>query len=272
MKKFLIITAALLWAVQIFAQEEKQPTAFVMETPWGVIEGILYDDTPLHRDNFIKLINEGWYEETDINTIIPGLYIQGGSDKDGNMDPGYTIPGEIKPEHIHKRGALAAASPSRFGNFDGSSSGAQFFIVQGMDIEEEFLNKVEVQRAESELYRRELTTRLFAQSDDPELKKALDEAFETGNRTTLTSLMTPFEEEARRLIEVEKIYKFSDYQRSTYLSEGGAPELDGSYTVFGEITKGMDVVDKISRVKIVSPNKPKDPLKIKIMIKEEEKE
>lgn len=264
------MTAALLWAVQIFAQEEK-PITFVIETPFGEIEGILYDDTPLHRDNFVKLIEEGWYEESDINKVVPGLYIQGGSDKEGKMDPGYTIPGEMKPEHIHKRGALAASWPNPRANYEGVSSGAQFFIVQGVDVAEEFLDKIESQRAESEEYKNEVAMRLFYQSDDPQIQRDLDQARKERNKEKMEAVITTFREEARRLIEEEKIYEFSDYQRSIYLAEGGSPELDGSYTVFGEITKGMDVVDRISKVRIVSPDRPKEAIKIKIKLKEEEK-
>ncbi|MDR0363691.1 MAG: peptidylprolyl isomerase [Bacteroidales bacterium] len=271
MKRYFAGIIFLLSIFQVCAQETK-PVEFVIETPFGQIEGFLYDDTPLHRDNFMKLIKEGWYEESDINKIIPGLYIQGGSNKEGKSDPEYTIPNEVKPEHIHKKGALSAAWPNSRFNYEGVSSGSQFFIVQGVDITEEFLNKIELQRAESEDYKQNLAMRLFHQSTDPQLKQKLEKAIKDRKKTDMLELVKPFEEEAKRLIEEEQIYKFSDLQRSVYLSEGGAPELDGSYTVFGEITKGMDVVDKISKVKIISPDKPKDSIKITITIKEPKEE
>lgn len=265
MKQIFMTAALIAFALQIFAQEKK-PVEFIIETPYGQIEGFLYDDTPLHRDNFVKLVKEGWYEESDINKVIPGLYIQGGSDKEGNLEPDYTISNEVKPEHIHKRGALAAAWPNKRTNFEGVSSGSQFMIIQGVEVVEEFLDKIESQRAESPQYKEELAMQL--QARDPEAQKELEQIIKNRDKEKLISLMQPFQDEARRLIEEEKIYKFSDHQRNVYLSEGGAPELDGKHTVFGEITEGMDVVSKISRVRIVSPDKPKEPIKITIKIKE----
>ena len=112
------------------SQTTKPETLVVFHTTMGDITAKLYNDTPLHRDNFIKLINEGWYEDSPFHRIINNFMIQGGHNKDGKVDPGYTIEAEILPNHTHNKGALAAARMGDQVNPEKRSSGCQFYIVQ----------------------------------------------------------------------------------------------------------------------------------------------
>jgi len=129
MKKISITLILLLtMIISTFAQK---PVEFVIETSYGNIEGFLYDDTPLHRDNFVKLVGEGWYEGSEFHRVINNFMIQGGHHKDGTVDPGYRIPAEITTNHFHKKGALAAARMGDQVNPKRESSGCQFYIVQG---------------------------------------------------------------------------------------------------------------------------------------------
>ena len=177
---------------------------FEISTSAGKMVIELYDDTPIHRDNFKKLVNEGFFNGTTFHRVISGFMIQGGDpnskdadpNNDGQGGPGYTIPAEILPTRYHKRGALAAARTGDASNPERASSGSQFYIVHGTIYPEAFLNQIEMR----------------AQQSIP------DPAFQ-----------------------------YSAEARKVYTSEGGAPSLDGMYTVFGELVDGYDVLDRITR-------------------------
>ncbi len=124
------------------SQTTKPETLVIIHTTMGDITAKLYNDTPLHRDNFIKLIKEGWYTDSPFHRVINGFMIQGGHNKDGRVDPGYTIPAEIRPNHFHKKGALAAARMGDQVNPEKRSSGCQFYIVQGQKVQASYLDAV----------------------------------------------------------------------------------------------------------------------------------
>lgn len=125
---FLIL--GLILSIQLVAQNEKPETIAVIQTTLGDITVKLYNDTPLHRDNFIKLVNEGWYDDSPFHRVINNFMIQGGHNRDGKVDPGYTIDAEILPNHSHKKGVLAAARMGDQVNPERKSNGCQFYIVQ----------------------------------------------------------------------------------------------------------------------------------------------
>ncbi|HJN05421.1 MAG TPA: peptidylprolyl isomerase [Bacteroidales bacterium] len=129
MKKIFFILGLIL-SIQLVGQTEKPETIAVIHTTLGDITVKLNNDTPLHRDNFIKLVNEGWYEDSPFHRVINNFMIQGGHNKDGKVDPGYTIKAEILPNHSHKKGVLAAARMGDQVNPERNSSGCQFYIVQ----------------------------------------------------------------------------------------------------------------------------------------------
>lgn len=127
------------------AQTSKPETLVVIHTTMGDITAKLYNDTPLHRDNFIKLVNQGWFEDSPFHRVIENFMIQGGGNKNGRQDPGYTIPAEFVPAHFHKKGALSAARMGDQVNPEKASSGSQFYIVQGQVVNEGYLNAVTAQ-------------------------------------------------------------------------------------------------------------------------------
>lgn len=144
MKNILLILSVFL-AVQLFSQSEKPETLIVIHTTYGDITAKLYNDTPEHRDNFIKLIKQGWFEGSPFHRVIKGFMIQGGSNKSGKTDPGYTIKAEFRPNHFHKKGALSAARMGDQANPEKRSSGSQFYIVQGQVVNDQYLNSVSAQ-------------------------------------------------------------------------------------------------------------------------------
>ncbi len=143
MKKIILILSILL-SIQIMAQNEKE-TIVVIHTPHGDITAKLYNETPQHRDNFIKLVNEGWYEGSPFHRVINKFMIQGGQNADGRQDPGYTVEAEFRPELYHKKGVLAAARQPDQINPKKASSGCQFYIVQGELVNDAYLNRVTAQ-------------------------------------------------------------------------------------------------------------------------------
>ena len=149
MKKLLL--AALIFAGLTCTAQQKntassandKETVVVINTSMGTIKAKLYNDTPLHRDNFLKLVKEGWYNGSPFHRVIKEFMIQGGQNADGRLDPGYTIPAEIKSNHFHVKGALAAARQGDQVNPKKASSGSQFYIVQGKKFDENWLNMYE---------------------------------------------------------------------------------------------------------------------------------
>lgn len=145
MKKTIILfVIAMMYSAVSFSQSSTTPqTRVLITTSMGNITVVLYNDTPQHRDNFIKLINQGWYEGSNFHRVINRFMIQGGHRKDGTQDPGYTVPAEFRAQYFHKKGALAAARQGDQVNPQKASSGCQFYIVQGEVFTDQKLNEME---------------------------------------------------------------------------------------------------------------------------------
>lgn len=148
MKKTAILTLILLLITSTAMTQEKT-VKFVIHTDYGDIKGYLHNDTPQHRDNFVKLVKEGWYDGSIFHRVIKDFMIQGGQSASGQMDPGYRIPAEILPNHFHKKGALAAARQGDQVNPEKKSSGSQFYIVQGSVYNNPTLDMMEQQMGKS---------------------------------------------------------------------------------------------------------------------------
>jgi cyclophilin family peptidyl-prolyl cis-trans isomerase len=136
-----IIAAIFIFAGKLTAQEKM--VKFIISTDYGDIKGVLYNETPQHRDNFIKLVEDGWYEGSIFHRVINNFMIQGGQSSSGQPDPGYTIPAEILPQYFHKKGALAAARMGDHVNPKRASSGSQFYIVHGQVFNDPTLDMME---------------------------------------------------------------------------------------------------------------------------------
>ncbi len=144
MKKviLLLLIAFVSFGTKVFSQDKKddKQVKVIIHTDYGDMTAVLYNETPQHRDNFVKLIKEGWYNGSPFHRVIEGFMIQGGQNADGRLDPGYTVPAEFVPGKFHKKGALAAARMPDQVNPEKASSGSQFYIVQGKVLSEQELN------------------------------------------------------------------------------------------------------------------------------------
>lgn len=233
MKKIIFILALSLAAVNVFSQNAPKPkpatgakpaTAVkgrlvLITTDYGSITVKLYDSTPKHRDNFIKLVKEGFYDSLLFHRVINEFMIQGGDPTSKYADsstmlgagegPGERIPAEFVPAYIHKKGVLAAA---RDNNPEKASSNCQFYIVQGRKSSDEELNSIECN-----------------------VRQAGD-----------------------------LLFRYTEAQRKIYKTVGGTPFLDQNYTVFGEVIKGLDVIDKIAKVATNPGDRPVKDIRMKM--------
>lgn len=220
MKKFTFLAFFLLAATMLLAQTadkhdgaKRDGVTVHMSTSEGDIVLLLYNDTPKHRDNFVKLVKEGTYNGLLFHRVIRNFMIQGGDPKSRDAKPGqplgdgtlgYTVPAEFRANHIHKKGALCAARQGDDVNPRKESSASQFYIVQGNVWDNKTLDMMEVRFGK----------------------------------------------------------KFTAEQRRVYNTVGGTPHLDGEYTVFGEVVKGLEVVDRIAAVECDRMDRPVKDVKI----------
>ena len=239
------------------------PAKIVIVTEYGDIELQLYDNTPQHRDNFIKLAKEGFYDGVLFHRVIKDFMVQAGDPDSKNATPnqplgpggpGYTIPAEFDPENIHKCGALAAARLDDRANPTKASSGSQFYIVHGKICTEEYLEQVELQFAYSNA--RQMYYQYLKEEEDAMQKAGQtvdpDSAHIRANRKASIYLQ-------------ENPYRMPEEHRQLYKTIGGTPHLDGEYTVFGEVIQGMEIVDKIIGMETDDNNRPKTDVRIKKM-------
>ena len=230
MKKLLLISSLLLVGLLIQAQKNSVKTPIKkdsrerlieIKTDYGTMVARLYDSTPLHRDNFIKLVQAGFYDSLLFHRVIKDFMIQGGDPTSKNADsltrvgsgaaPGERIPAEFKPYLFHKKGALAAA---RDNNPLKASSNCQFYIVQGKNYDS-------------------------------------------------TTLAATYEQRVRA---ANPTFKYTKTQTEVYQRIGGTPQLDQSYTVFGEVFIGLDVIDKIASTLTRPGDRPVKDIRMKIRL------
>ena len=235
-----------------------------IKTSEGDITVCLYDETPRHRDNFLKLAKEGYYDGTLFHRVIKNFMIQGGdpNSKDapegvmlGTGGPGYTVPAEILPQFIHKRGALAAARQGDEVNPERASSGSQFYIVWGQVYNEGQMGQLARQM------QMQAEQAVFNRLADEHRKEIMD-LRRNRDQAGLMELQNDLIAQTRAIMAEQGNAGLTDEQKKTYTTVGGTPHLDGQYTVFGEVTDGLDVVEKIQNTATAAGDRPKQDIKI----------
>jgi peptidylprolyl isomerase len=238
----------------------------IIKTRFGNMKVKLYNDTPLHRDNFLKLTRDGFYNELLFHRVINGFMIQGGDPESkgaspkkqlGGGDIGYQIPAEINSKYFHKKGALAAARTGDNVNPERKSSGCQFYIVQGRVYNETTLNNLEQKQKNQEIQAEVNKISRIRQNEIQRLQKE-------EKRDSVELIKNEIIKQAENQIDVSK-YSFSSEKRNAYTTIGGTPHLDGAYTVFGEVVEGFDIIDSIANVKTAPGDRPIEDVKFQIV-------
>lgn len=243
-----------------------------IKTTEGDIVVRLYDETPKHRDNFIKLVKEQFFDGTLFHRVIKDFMIQGGDPDSkgapkgkmlGTGGPGYTVSAEfVYPRLFHKRGALSAARLGDEVNPERESSGSQFYIVWGKVYKPQELKQMERQM---EMQQQQAIFDQLARAHRDEIMTFR----RNRDRAGLQQLQDALVEETRRKSKELGAPKFTDEQVRAYTTMGGTPFLDNQYTVFGEVEEGLDVVEKIQNVETLRGDRPKEDVSMAMEIIEE---
>ena len=239
----------------------------LIKTSEGDIKVRLYDETPQHRDNFLKLAKEGYFDGTLFHRVIKDFMIQGGDPDSkgapkgkmlGTGGPDYTIEAEIKPTLFHKRGALAAARQGDEVNPERRSSGSQFYIVWGQVYNQgqikQFAKQMEMQQMQQAF------NALAMQHREEIMQLRRDR-----NRAGLQELQDKLANEAQQQVKANGAGMTAE-QQEIYTTIGGTPHLDGQYTVFGEVEEGLDIVDQIQQAATGRGDRPIEDIEMKMEV------
>ena len=278
MKKFFCVLCGICLFYMGYAQEKEVKA--VIETNLGNMIVKLYNDTPNHRDNFVRLAKAGHYDGSLFYRVIKNFVIQGGSSDSKKAIKGaaigygkpIVIDAEIKPEHYHKKGALAAPRQPDRVNFFKESDISQFYIVQGrkydpkeLDIIEKQVN-VPIKRA---IQRKYYTPEKKAILDTLRKQKKVKEFREIAEKIKSNGLTEAVNRDRQtKLAAVNILYKIymPEEKRNAYINEGGIHHLDKEYTVFGEVIEGFEVIDKIAALPTDGNDRPITDVRIKVRI------
>ncbi|MBO4723800.1 MAG: peptidylprolyl isomerase [Bacteroidaceae bacterium] len=247
------------------AQAADNETKVLIKTTVGDITIKLYNETPQHRDNFIKLVQEHFYDSVLFHRVIKDFMVQAGDPESktaekftqlGTGGPGYTIPAEfVYPKYFHKRGALSAARQADQVNPERKSSGSQFYIVTGKKYGKYDLQDMEKQLSDQQ--GQGIFDRLCAQNRDTIMNLQL-----AGDNDGLLKLQDELIAQTEQILKEQGQFKFSKEQVDAYMNEGGTPFLDNQYTVFGEVIDGMKTVDKIESSGTDMNDRPRKDIRI----------
>lgn len=265
-----ILMMFLLWGGTSCGHSGKQPEGnmVIISTSMGDMKVRLYNESPLHRDNFLKLTGEGFYNDLLFHRVIHDFMVQCGDPDSknalpgvrlGNGGPGYTIPAEIVPSLFHKKGALAAARQGDQTNPEKASSGSQFYIVQGKIFRQGELDTLEIKMNDG--LQQNIMRTLFLPAQE-ELNRYRNE----NNQEAFNMKVAELQAKADSIFTATPKMKFTEAQRQAYTTVGGTPHLDGGYTVFGEVVEGLDVLDKIAASETDQADRPLQDIKLKIRL------
>lgn len=274
-----LVTLFILISCSNKAPQEQQASAdesrrmVLIQTSFGNMKVELYNETPLHRDNFIKLVEQGFYDSLLFHRVINAFMIQGGDPESkaapanmqlGNGGPGYELDAEFRPELFHKKGALAAAREPDQVNPEKRSSGSQFYIVQGKSFTPEMLKQMEEKVNFPK--RKQLVFDYIEKPENAALKNRIDSLGRAQNMVAVNqefnNIAILLEPEYQKL----DLFQYSAAQIEAYATQGGTPHLDQNYTVFGEVVEGMHVIDSIAMVKTNPQNRPLNNVLMKMAV------
>lgn len=244
-------------------------TRLKIKTTEGNIIIRLYDETPKHRDNFLKLAKEGYFNGTLFHRVIKDFMIQGGDPDSKNAPkgkmlgtggPDYTIPAEfVYPQYFHKRGALSAARTGDEVNPEKESSGSQFYIVWGKTFKPAELKQMEHQMAMQQ------EQQVFNQLTREHHEEIMN-LRRNRDRVGLQELQDKLIEQTKKTCKQQGKPSFTEEQIEVYTNVGGTPFLDNQYTVFGEAEEGLDIVERIQNCDTDRNDRPTEDVIIETVV------
>jgi len=246
-----------------------------IKTVLGEMKAVLFDDTPQHKANFLKLVREGYYDSLAFHRVIEGFMVHGGDPESKNAGPstplgtggpGYTIPAEFNDKFFHRKGALSAARQPDNVNPEKASNGSQFYLVQGQVIDETNMGQFSgVNRAAIGEAFQELRNNY----PDHELNERFQAAYEEGGDQAVNDVVMESLDELSSLTGIVLTQpEMEEYKKEDYMTVGGTPFLDGDYTVFGQVIDGLDIIDAIAAVQTGPGDRPVDDVRMYMSVEE----
>lgn len=268
-----ILSMLLISVIEIAVSQTQSNETVLIETTFGNMKVKLFNETKLHKANFLKLVSEHFYDSLLFHRVIEGFMIQGGDPYSkhadafkllGDSDLHYTIPAEFNKNLFHKKGMLCAARNGDDVNPSKASSAVQFYIVQGKVRTDEDLRKFE-KRINKDLINK-LKNGLLSKPENSDLNQKITKFKEEKQSDSLLVYNMIAEKLIDSEYEKTEHYTFSKEQQTIYKTIGGTPHLDTNYTVFGEVIEGLEVIDKIAQAKTNKDDRPLIDLRMKISI------
>lgn len=262
-RAFIFAFVLFLVNLSLAQKRSKYDQLITISTPFGEMKAILFEDIPLHRENFLKLTKEGFYDSLLFHRVIDAFMIQGGDPDSknaapdqrlGSGGPGYRIDAEISAHHYHKKGAIAAARTGDRGNPERKSSGSQFYVVQGKTFSEEALKQEDQRRIRSLLE--------WSNNEHSTLLRSIPQVYDTSESVAVSEMIRTYTAAMNAMADAT--FNLPSERVEVYETLGGTPHLDGQYTVFGQVIDGLDVIDKIAAVETNRANRPLDDVMMKI--------
>jgi cyclophilin family peptidyl-prolyl cis-trans isomerase len=265
-----LLIAALFILCSLTGCTQKKDYVVTIKTDFGDMVAILYDETPKHKENFIKLVKEHYYDSLLFHRIIEGFMIQGGDPESkkakagqrlGNGGPGYTVEAEINPKFFHEKGALSAARLGDQMNPAKASSGSQFYIVQGKKMSEHEI-KIDQQKFGSAMQQ------FFQNPENQVYRDSIAKLYQSRDFKAYEAYILSLKPIVESQLGISTDKQVSPELVKAYTTLGGTPSLDGQYTVFGKVIKGLEVIDKIATQPKDGADRPVTDVRMKITVEE----
>jgi peptidyl-prolyl cis-trans isomerase B (cyclophilin B) len=252
---------------------QKKDYVVTIKTSYGDMTAILYDETPKHKENFIKLAKEHYFDSLLFHRVIAGFMIQGGDPDSkkaqagqrlGQGGPGYTVEAEFNPKFFHEKGALSAARLGDQQNPTKASSGSQFYVVQGTIIPESNIDEMRIDQMKLNMGMQQF----ISKPENKAMMDTLGKIYYSGDMEAYKQKLFSLVPEIEKSTGLKLTKEISPEKVKVYTTIGGAPHLDGDYTVFGKVIKGLDVIDKIAATQVDGAARPIEDIRMFVTVEE----
>lgn len=273
-KQLLSLTISFLCLLTSCAQKaDKNDYVVTIKTSNGDMVAILYDETPKHKENFVKLAKEKYFDSLLFHRVMQGFMIQGGDPDSkkaltgqplGVGGPGYTIEAEFNPNFFHEKGTLAAARIPDGQNPTKASSGSQFYIVHGTVISQSDIESLKIDQVKLNTAFRQVMMNPANKS----LVDSLNQIYISGDMAAYQKKVFSLVPRCEKETGIKITHEVSPEKINAYTTVGGAPHLDGEYTIFGKVIKGLEIIDKIAAVTTASGDRPIEDIRMTVTVEE----